>query len=160
MVTLADVARHAQVAPSTVHYVLSGTRPISEVTRRRVAAELGLSASHHTCDGSPEQVQAPLTAHPNATAFVVHNQAALRPMLDALRSSGRAVPRDISVVALAPDELSGASVTTVPLPSHEMGRRAVELLMAKLDGAPDTGATLLTPELVLRGSTAAPPHLT
>jgi len=36
MVTLADVARHAQVAQSTVHYVLSGKRPISEDTRRRV----------------------------------------------------------------------------------------------------------------------------
>src|SRR3954471_617527 len=40
MVTLADVARHAQVAPSTVHYVLSGTRPISEVTRRRVQSAI------------------------------------------------------------------------------------------------------------------------
>ena len=36
MVTLADVARHAQVAQSTVHYVLSGKRPISDDTRRRV----------------------------------------------------------------------------------------------------------------------------
>ena len=36
MVTLADVARHARVAQSTVHYVLSGKRPISEDTRRRV----------------------------------------------------------------------------------------------------------------------------
>jgi DNA-binding LacI/PurR family transcriptional regulator len=130
-------------------------RSLTGFTRR--AAELGLSASHHTCDGSPEQVEAPLSAHPQATGFVVHNARALRPLLDALRSRGRDVPRDVSVVALAPDELAGASVTTVPLPSEEMGRRAVELLMAKLDGAPDTGATLLTPELVLRGSTAEPP---
>ena len=63
------------------------------------------------------------------------------------------------MVALAPDELGGASVTTVPLPSEEMGRRAVELLMAKLNGAPDSGVTLLAPELVLRGSTAEPPRL-
>jgi DNA-binding LacI/PurR family transcriptional regulator len=130
-------------------------RSLSGFTRR--AAELGLSASHHHCDGTSAQVEAALDVHPNGTAFVVHNALALRPLLDALRSRGREVPRDVSVVALAPDELGGASVTTVPLPSEEMGRRAVELLMAKLDGAPDTGATLLAPELVLRGSTSSPP---
>ena len=44
MVTIADVARAAGVSPSTVSYVLSGKRSISETTRRRVhhsIAELG-----------------------------------------------------------------------------------------------------------------------
>ena len=43
-VKLVDVARRAGVSPSTVSYVLSGNRPISEETRRRVEesiAELG-----------------------------------------------------------------------------------------------------------------------
>ena len=35
-VKLIDVARHAGVSPSTVSYVLSGNRPISDETRRRV----------------------------------------------------------------------------------------------------------------------------
>ena len=44
MVKITDVARHAGVSPSTVSYALSGKRPISEETRRRVRAaarELG-----------------------------------------------------------------------------------------------------------------------
>jgi DNA-binding LacI/PurR family transcriptional regulator len=36
LVKISDVARHADVAPSTVSYVLSGKRSISEQTRRRV----------------------------------------------------------------------------------------------------------------------------
>jgi len=40
MATLADVARHAGVAASTVSYVLSGKRSISEQTRRRVLASI------------------------------------------------------------------------------------------------------------------------
>ncbi|PSL05240.1 LacI family transcriptional regulator [Haloactinopolyspora alba] len=36
MATIADVARHAGVAPSTVSYALSGKRPISESARRRI----------------------------------------------------------------------------------------------------------------------------
>jgi DNA-binding LacI/PurR family transcriptional regulator len=44
MVTMQDVARHAQVSLSTVSYALSGTRPVTEATRRRIEdamAELG-----------------------------------------------------------------------------------------------------------------------
>jgi LacI family transcriptional regulator len=40
VVKIIDVARHAGVAPSTVSHVLSGKRPISEETRRRVRASI------------------------------------------------------------------------------------------------------------------------
>ena len=36
MVKITDVARHANVSPSTVSYALSGKRPISPETRRRI----------------------------------------------------------------------------------------------------------------------------
>ncbi|BCJ62582.1 LacI family DNA-binding transcriptional regulator [Micromonospora endophytica] len=44
--TIADVARHAGVAVSTVSYVLSGKRAISEVTRNRVLASIRLLGYH------------------------------------------------------------------------------------------------------------------
>ena len=42
MATLADVARHAGVAASTVSYVLSGKRPVSVATRGRVERSIEL----------------------------------------------------------------------------------------------------------------------
>jgi hypothetical protein len=47
MATLADVARHAGVAASTVSYVLSGKRTVSASTRRRVEHSIEL-LNYHT----------------------------------------------------------------------------------------------------------------
>lgn len=46
MPTIADVASHAGVSMSTVSYVLSGKRPISEETRRRVQASIRALGYH------------------------------------------------------------------------------------------------------------------
>ena len=46
MVTIADVAKHAGVAVSTVSYVLSGKRAISATTRQRVLASIGELGYH------------------------------------------------------------------------------------------------------------------
>jgi len=45
-VTIAEVARHANVAPSTVSYVLSGKRAISATTRQRVLASVRALGYH------------------------------------------------------------------------------------------------------------------
>ena len=46
MVKISDVARHADVSPSTVSYVLSGKRSISEPTRRRVLDSIATLGYH------------------------------------------------------------------------------------------------------------------
>ncbi len=47
MVTIAEVARHAGVAPSTVSYVLTGKRSISADTRSRVRESVRVLGYHH-----------------------------------------------------------------------------------------------------------------
>ncbi|WP_031139983.1 MULTISPECIES: LacI family DNA-binding transcriptional regulator [Streptomyces] len=60
MVKITDVARRAGVSPSTVSYALSGKRPISDETRRRVEAaarDLGYrprSGAHRPACGEPD----------------------------------------------------------------------------------------------------------
>jgi DNA-binding LacI/PurR family transcriptional regulator len=87
---------------------------------------------------------------------VVHNESALGPLLDAFRAAGRRIGEDLSVLAICPDylaEQAAPPLTSIAIPADEVGRQAVGLLMAKLDGQPVPGATLLLPELTVRAST-------
>ncbi|MDA0564333.1 LacI family transcriptional regulator [Streptomonospora sp. S1-112] len=130
------------------------------------ARERGVRPLVVPCEAAPAQVAAAVGAllrdHPGVSGIVVHNEPAVAPLLDALRAAGRDVPGDVSVVAIGPDELATESVpplTSVTLPTEEMGGRAVALLMDKLADADTPEITLIQPRLVPRASTAARPAL-
>ncbi|GED90594.1 LacI family DNA-binding transcriptional regulator [Streptomyces sp. 6-11-2] len=120
----------------------------------------GLSSSVHPCEATPaaarhiaEQL---LREQPALTGVVVHNEAVLEPLIDAFEQLGLRFPGDLSVTAICPDELAASlrvPVTSVAVPSAELGARAVELLMKKLDGTAVPEATLLPPRLTERAST-------
>lgn len=120
----------------------------------------GLSSSVHPCEAShaaarlvAEQL---LREHPALTGVVVHNEPILEPLIEAFEQLGLRVPGDLSVTAICPDELAESvrvPVTSVALPSAEVGERAVELLMKKLGGSAVPEATLLPPRLTERAST-------
>jgi DNA-binding LacI/PurR family transcriptional regulator len=93
-----------------------------------------------------------------ATAvFAANDQMALG-VLRALHELGRRVPEEISVVGF--DDIPEAAYFSPPLTTvrqrfDEIGRRALRLLLARIeDGAGRTGETV-RPELVIRASTAA-----
>ena len=121
----------------------------------------GLASSVHPCEASPaaarlvaEQL---LREQPALTGVVVHNEPVVEPLIDAFEQLGLRVPGDLSVTAICPDELAESvrvPVTSVALPSAEVGERAVQLLMKKLDGGAVPEATLLPPRLTERASTA------
>ncbi|MEU9392216.1 LacI family DNA-binding transcriptional regulator [Streptomyces sp. NPDC048324] len=121
----------------------------------------GLSSSVHPCEATPaaarlvaEQL---LREQPALTGIVVHNEAILEPLTDAFEQLGLRVPGDLSVTAICPDEIAESvrvPVTSVALPSAELGERAVQLLMKKLDGGAVPDATLLAPRITERASTA------
>ncbi|GGL72236.1 LacI family transcriptional regulator [Streptomyces fumigatiscleroticus] len=127
------------------------------------ADRAGLSCRVHPCEAAPGAARAIaerlLREQPALTGVVVHNEPLLEPLIDAFEQLGLRVPGDLSVTAICPDELAASlrvPVTSVAIPSAEVGERAVELLMAKLDGGgtdvPE--ATLLPPRLTERASTA------
>ncbi|MEV6618713.1 LacI family DNA-binding transcriptional regulator [Streptomyces sp. NPDC051051] len=124
------------------------------------ADRFGLTSAVHPCEGTADAArrvaEGLLREHPALTGVVVHNEAVLEPLVDAFEQLGLRVPGDLSVTAICPDELAGSlrvPVTSVALPSAELGARAVELLMAKLAGEEVPEATLLPPRLTTRAST-------
>lgn len=112
----------------------------------------------HPCDPTPDDantaVRALLEEHPDLTGVIVHNEPVLESLIHALRAHGRRVPEDVSVVAICPDEIADRfDLTAVALPAEEVGRQAVELAMAKLEGESVAAETVLAPTLTVRGST-------
>ncbi|MFJ9732396.1 LacI family DNA-binding transcriptional regulator [Streptomyces sp. NPDC101171] len=79
----------------------------------------------------------------------------------AVRRRGLSVPGDVSVVGYDDSAFMNCTeppLSTVRQPIEAMGRAAVELLCAQLQGSRShPGELLFEPELVLRGSTAPPP---
>jgi DNA-binding LacI/PurR family transcriptional regulator len=137
---------------------------------RERAAERGVRLLHRPCEGSYESMAGTLARifdeRPGTTGLIVQNEAAIGPMLSLLRQQGRAVPEDISVVAVCPEQVAtqqSVSLTSVAIPAHEMGRRAVELVMGKTAStngavtASDTRIELLPPHLTVRASTGPVP---
>ena len=129
----------------------------------QAAADRRIAATVHPCeateDGARAVVAELLRGHPDLTAVVVHNEPVVEPLLAAFREAGRTVPDDLSVVAICPDELAERTtppLTSVAIPATQVGRQAVELLMAKLADRPVPEATLLAPVLTRRASTSTP----
>ncbi|WP_347109324.1 LacI family DNA-binding transcriptional regulator [Paenarthrobacter sp. S56] len=135
---------------------------------REALAEAGLAYDdglHRAGDGQEtggyrETLNLMALDHPPTAIFCGNDRTAWG-AYQALASLGLSIPADISVVgfdnqeSLAPHLRPG--LTTLELPFIDMGRRAVELILA---GTPSPGHTeLFECPLVDRHSVAAPPHL-
>ena len=95
------------------------------------------------------------------TAFLAVNAISAVGVLSGLTASGLSVPDDASVIAIHDGWFAphmNPPLTTVRLPLSELGRVAVEMLIALLDGGQPAHLVIddPPPELVVRRSTAAP----
>ncbi|GAA2397548.1 LacI family DNA-binding transcriptional regulator [Streptomyces glaucosporus] len=131
---------------------------------RARAAELGVGLLHRSCEGDYAAMAGTLSRildeRPGTTGFIVQNEAAIEPLLSLLRQLGKAVPEDVSVVAICPDQVAvqaSVRLTSVAIPASEMGRRAVELVMDKARGEKKDLLDLLPPRLTVRASSGPAP---
>lgn len=96
---------------------------------------------------------------PTALIVNVHNAAL---SLRAAHKMGRVVPADFSLVSIGDSEdleVFGPPITAVRGDGEAIGAAAARLILDHLSGAPRTGArrVVVPMELIIRGSTAAPP---
>ncbi|MFJ3086043.1 LacI family DNA-binding transcriptional regulator [Streptomyces sp. NPDC086838] len=131
---------------------------------RAKAQETGVRVLHRPCEGGYAAMAQTLSRifdeRPGTTGFIVQNEAAVEPLLNLLRQQGRAVPEDVSVVAICPEQVAtqaSVRLTSVAIPAQEMGRRSVEQVVAKLSGRGTDEVELLAPELTVRESTGPAP---
>jgi DNA-binding LacI/PurR family transcriptional regulator len=117
---------------------------------------------HRPCAGSYEAVAGVLARileeRPRTTGLIVQNEAVIPPLLGLLRTAGRTVPEDVSIVAVCPDQIAAQTspqLTSVNMPAAELGAGAVRMLMGRINDGRAASLTLLRPELTVRGSTAA-----
>jgi LacI family transcriptional regulator len=105
-----------------------------------------------------------LAAHPGLTAIAAANDLLALGAYEALREVGLECPRDVSVVGhndMPLVDLVSPALTTVRIGHAELGREAAQILVRRME-RPDApvGSVVLTPELVVRGSTASPARAT
>ncbi|HUC14374.1 MAG TPA: LacI family DNA-binding transcriptional regulator [Acidimicrobiales bacterium] len=124
-------------------------------------AEHGLAfhsvAAEPNLEGAHVALRSLFGEAPKLTALVVNNEGVLDLVVEGVRQLGKKVPRDISIVAIARDEIAlqvTPPLTYVGVPADDLGRRAVELLASQR--GQESGAVLLPPTLVRRGSDSAP----
>jgi len=93
------------------------------------------------------------------TAIVGGNDLLAAGALFEAQSRGLQLPRDLSIVGIDNLELAEhltPALTTIHLPTAELGRKAAELLLSRIDRSDGPVATELTIDIVVRKSTAAP----
>ncbi|MFJ4282530.1 LacI family DNA-binding transcriptional regulator [Streptomyces massasporeus] len=134
-----------------------------EATMRRhgLADEALVEPSDMTEEGGYRTTVRLLSRPDRPTAVFAVNDIAAIGVLSAAEELGLRMPRDLSVVGY--DNTSIARLrhvwlTTVDNSSHEVGRRAAQCLLERLEGAGGAGRVqLATPTLEIRGSTAPAP---
>jgi DNA-binding LacI/PurR family transcriptional regulator len=137
---------------------------------RARAKERGLRFLHRPCEGTYEGTAGTLgrilSDRPHTTGFVVQNEGAIGPLISLLRTSGRTVPEDASVIALCPEHLAeqqAPALTAVTGPAKELGRIAVDQVMSRITASmrgeqPTDELVLLAPALTIRESTGPAPQ--
>jgi DNA-binding LacI/PurR family transcriptional regulator len=155
---LALVNRSAALVDSGYGSAVRSQRAFLDAVRQH-----GVDGEALPCDdnvhAAAEFVDELLDRLPDVDGIVSINEMSLPGLLPALASRGRKVPRDVSVcaVAMTPLGLDGpVPLTTVENPLAAMAERAVDSLVARLNGFDSTVQVLLAPPLVVRQSSVPP----
>ena len=122
-----------------------------------LAAEVTVAEGSYTESGGADGARQLLAAARPPTAIFAPNDLAALGALHTLESAGLQVPGDVSLVGYDDIALAGykhIDLTTIHQPQREMGRRAVELLLERIEQGRTSPRRIVTkPKLVVRSTT-------
>jgi LacI family transcriptional regulator len=178
----ADVVRcdSEQGAYDLVHYLLElghrriaalgGSQDITSATDRiagyhRALADADLSQDRvyftsFTVEGGYQAAQQALTARPRPTALFAANNFVAIGAYKALSEMGLSIPHDVSMVAfddLPPTVGFEPFLTIIEQPAYDMGRRATQRLLERLNSNQEPLDIVLPTRIVVRKSSGPPP---
>lgn len=96
---------------------------------------------------------------PRPTAIVCANDRVAFGTYAALADAELRIPEDVTVIGFDDVPIAGfvrPTLTTVSVPTYDLGQRAIDLLLATLDGAQQSSPELLPTVLRVRGSSTPP----
>lgn len=133
----------------------------------RAMSSRGLRAVSLLCDESPVSGRAALDEilgrDPGTTAVITMNEIATVGLMEELRSTGKDVPRDMSVLSIVSSprtgQMSSPPLATMHAPGAALGRAAVAALLAQIAGTePDAEPVLVPCAFEEGGTVGAAPH--
>ncbi|REJ07497.1 LacI family transcriptional regulator [Microbacterium bovistercoris] len=148
-------------------YLAGSTRSASHVARQEAIARALADHDDLVIDELPAGVgfdsgtaAADGVLDSGATAVLAFNDLVAMGLLSELTTRGIRVPEQLSIVGF--DDIPFAAYTSPPLttaavPASELGERAWQAMQALLQDEEPTPFQTLSPQLIVRGSTA-PPH--
>lgn len=169
---MAALARHALGLGHRRLGMISAPATANDRARGRIA---GVRRAMHEAGLSPEALSVVETPYgidsgadafrqivstaPETTLVLCGNDVLALGALRAAKATGMQVPCDVSVTGFDDIDialLAEPALTTVHVPHREMGRRAADLLLARLRGDDVPRTTALTTHLCLRASLGPP----
>jgi LacI family transcriptional regulator len=132
-------------------------------TRALRTAGLSPRIAHHDRFVPPSEhvkaCRALLSGADRPTAVMLYSENDLPALLCAAAELKLSIPRDLSVLEFFPVEpaVAGMRVSVVPIPTGEMGRRAVAMLLRKIEDPNEPCAAEAVPYRAVTTDTVAPP---
>lgn len=159
---------------SRIAFITTDANPVGDAAERLAAYRAALAAAGlpfdpsllgyggHNMHESRQALRRMLAAGADFTAVLASNDESAIGVMQALAEAGRRVPQDVAVIGF--DDVFYAKaqeppLTTVRHPTFELGYRALEQLLAAIDGEPLEPTTLRVPtRLIVRESCGCLPY--
>jgi len=168
----ARVARHLVELGHRQFAVITGLTANNDRARDRIAGVRDVLAAHgielapgrllefpFAVRSGREALRKAMRLAPRPTALICGNDVLAQGALIEAHALGIDVPRALSITGFDDMELAAQTppgLTTIRIPTAEIGRRVAQHLLARIGGAAAERCVELDVELVVRGSTAPP----